>query len=241
MPKHFFFDLDNTLTRSRTHIEPEHAALLQKLAAKAAIIAVSGAVRSQLAAQLEPEMADCYFALGQNGNAATMPDGSGLWEQVLSSRQKNAILALLIKMKAHMNLNVKDEKDLIEDRGCQISYSLIGHHEHITVKEAFDPSHERRLTLLKVFADEVKRLAREENAEIRSGGTTCLDIFEKGKNKGFNCKQLIERMNWKIEDCIYIGDALFPGGNDETVIGVIPTHAVKNYHETYAYLSSILV
>jgi hypothetical protein len=48
-------------------------------------------------------------------------------------------------------------------------------------------------------------------------------------------------MQWQKEDCLYIGDALFPGGNDETVVGVIPTQLVKDYHATYTYLSSILV
>ncbi len=240
MPKHFFFDLDNTLTRSRSHITPEHAVILKTLSERAHVIVVSGATRAQQALQLEPELANGYFSLGQNGNSALAPDGSPLWDRKLSTTQKSAVIGLISKMKDHLQLVVKDEHDLIEDRGSQISYSLIGHHEDIAKKEAFDPDHAKRLELLRIFESDVQKLSEEHAIEIRSGGTTCLDIFEKGKNKGFNCKALIERMNWREEDCLYIGDALFPGGNDETVIGIIPTRAVQNPQETFSYLASVL-
>lgn len=241
MQKHFFFDLDNTLTRSRTHIDSEHAAILGRLADVTDIVVVSGGQRSQIQKQLDPEMQGRYYVLGQNGNAAVTPVGDMLWEQTLSPSQKTAVMELIEKMKTHLALTVRDNADLVEDRGCQIAYSLIGHHETIEAKEAFDPDHQKRIKLLEIFKDDVERLGAEHALEIRSGGTTCLDIFEKGKHKGFNCKQLIERLGWQAEECLYIGDALFPGGNDETVVGVIPTKAVKDYHETYAYLSSVLL
>jgi phosphomannomutase len=241
MQKHFFFDLDNTLTRSRSHLDPAHAPILQQLADRADIIVVTGGVRAQIAKQLDPELAGRYFVLGQNGNSAFMPNGTLLWEQRLSDSQKSAVMTVVRRMRSHLNLTVKDEDDLVEDRGSQISYSLIGHHEDISAKEAFDPDHAKRLALLSAFAADVAKLSAEHDLEIRSGGTTCLDIFEKGRNKGYNCAQLIERLGWQKDECLYLGDALFPGGNDETVIGVIPTHSVKDYHETYAYLSSILV
>jgi len=65
-------------------------------------------------------------------------------------------------------------------------------------------------------------------------------MFHFGKNKGYNVRQFIEKMAWDPDQSIYIGDALFPGGNDETVIGVIPTKAVKDYRETYDYLADVM-
>ena len=134
---------------------------------------------------------------------------------------------------------MRDENDLVEDRGSQVSYSLIGHHEDKDRKEAFDPSHAKRHALLRDLAEDVRILAEQYAVEIRSGGTTVLDIFQLGKNKGFNVAEYLKVHGWQKEDCIYLGDALFPGGNDETVIGIIPTYAVPNYHETYIYLESI--
>lgn len=38
------------------------------------------------------------------------------------------------------------------------------------------------------------------------------------------------------DDCVYFGNALFPGGNDKTVIGVIDTFPVDNHLHTYSVL-----
>lgn len=241
MPKHFFFDLDNTLTRSRSHITPEHALILQRLADRADVIAVSGARRSQLVNQLDPEMQGRYYVLAQNGNEAYDKNGTMFWERKPSPQQKTAILALIEKIKHQLNLTVKDENDLIEDRGCSIAYSTIGHHEDVSKKEAYDPDHKKRLAVLNVFHNDVESLRSEHAIEVRTGGTTCLDFFEAGKNKGHNVAELMRTLNWNKEDCLYVGDALFPGGNDETVVGMIATRAVRDYHETYAYISSILI
>ena len=45
-------------------------------------------------------------------------------------------------------------------------------------------------------------------------------------------------MGWKKEECVYFGDMLFPGGNDESVIGVIDTEAVENPDDTLNILRS---
>lgn len=240
MPKHFFFDLDNTLTRSRSHISPEHALILQKLASLGDVIVVTGGRKSQIAKQLDPELTGHYYVLAQNGNEAAKKDGEELWMRRPSKEQKAAIIALVDEMKAYLNLTVKDENDLVEDRGCSIAYSTIGHNEDVSIKEAYDPDHSKRLALIDHFRDKVEKLREDHGIEVRTGGTTCLDFFHAGKNKGYNVAEFLDTMQWAKEDCLYIGDALFPGGNDETVIGVIPTQSVDDYHETYTYLSQIL-
>lgn len=240
MPKHFFFDLDNTLTRSKSHIEPEHIPILKDLTDKADMVVVSGHGEKDIRAHLGHELDGRYYILGQNGNYALKGDGTELWNNSLLQHQKEAIHEFIVKAREHLGLPVKDESDLVDDRDSQIAYSLIGHHEDKDKKEAFDPDHKKRHSLLHELKHDVEHLAQEFGIEIRSGGTTVLDMFHLGKNKGYNVAQLISSLDWKPEDCLYIGDALFPGGNDETVIGVIPTHAVKNYKETYEYLTEVL-
>jgi len=73
------------------------------------------------------------------------------------------------------------------------------------------------------------------------GGTTGLDFFLAGHNKGVNVAHFIDRQKWNKEDCLYVGDALFPGGNDACVIGVIPTHAVGGPDETFEYIQECLL
>lgn len=239
-PKHFFFDLDNTLTPSKSLILAEHAPILKELSTRGDIIVVSGHGEKDIRKHLTPTLAGSFHILGQNGNFAETKDGRILWNRSLSEEQKNATHAFIAKARKHLNYSVKDEKDIIEDRDSQIAFSLIGHHEDKAIKDAFDPNHKKRSQLLSDFSTEVEAL-KKAHVEVRIGGTTNLDFFEYGKNKGHNIGVFIEKMRWNKAECIYMGDALFPGGNDETVIGVIPTKAVADYRETYLYLKKLLV
>ena len=72
-----------------------------------------------------------------------------------------------------------------------------------------------------------------DTVEVRTGGTTTYDYFGKNKNKGFNITKLLELRGWDKDDCIFFGDKLIPGGNDETVIGVIETVPVDNHRDTF--------
>lgn len=239
MPKHFFFDLDNTLTPSKARILPEHVPIFERLCNAADVVVVSGHGENDIRDHLGHAFDGLYHVLGQNGNRAVTKDGRVLWNRSLSKPQKDAVIAFTDKLRTHLNYPVKDERDIIDDRDSQIAYSLIGHHESPEKKNAFDPKHEIRLGLLKKFADDVEKL-RQANIEVRSGGTTVLDFFELGKNKGYNVRLFIESMGWSSDDCIYLGDALFPGGNDETVIGVIPTQAVSGPDDTFRFIKEML-
>jgi len=238
--KHFFFDLDNTLTRSKSPILPEHEQLLVCLADRADVIVVSGSSEKNIWGRLTDISKGHYYSLTQNGNRAFDKDRTLLWERLLSPAQKKAATRFVSLARSHTPTVVPDENDLLEDRGCQMAFSFIGQHADIDLKEKFDPDFSKRRAVLGDLHDEVELLDREHGLEITIGGTTNLDIYLKGMNKGYNTGELIKRNGWQKDGCVYIGDALFPGGNDETVVGVIATHPVKDYHETYAYLESFL-
>jgi hydroxymethylpyrimidine pyrophosphatase-like HAD family hydrolase len=109
-----------------------------------------------------------------------------------------------------------DKEDLLQDRGCQISFSFVGHNADLASKKAFDPDGARRTKYLHSVPFEDKEIT------VNVGGTTCLDYISKEGTKGKNIERLLKLKKWKPEDCVYVGDALFKGRNDETVIGVIP-------------------
>jgi phosphomannomutase len=239
MPKHFFFDLDNTLTPSKSLILLEHVPILKRLCEKVDVMVVSGHGAEDIKKHLRSELRGLYHILGQNGNHAETRNGKVLWNRSLTGEQKRSIQAFIIKARKNLNLTVRDENDIVEDRDSQIAFSLIGHHEDYAKKEAFDPDGKKRSQLLQDLKNDVKDLELS-HVEVRIGGTTNLDFFEFGKNKGYNVPEFIKAMGWHGNDCLYIGDALFPGGNDETVIGKIPTHAVADYRETYKYIETLL-
>lgn len=223
---HLFFDLDNTVTRSRSKISPDLKAILSNT--KHDIIIVSGATCSQIAWQVDGVKS---FKLGQNGNHATRPDESVLWEERLSQTDKDIINHHIDSIERTWPVVKAD--DLVQDRGCQISYSLLGHNEVLEKKETFDPNSEVRKNIL------VKFPFHSDTIDVKIGGTTCLDYTAKGKHKGFYVNRLIQELGWNKDECIYFGDMLFPGGNDESVIGVIKTQSVDNPEDTQAQLEKM--
>lgn len=240
MTRHFFFDLDNTLTRSKSPIVPEHEDLLVELGAKADVIIVSGSSEKNIWSRLTDKSRGSYYSLTQNGNRAFDKDRTLLWERLLTEEQKEAVRRFVVLARAHTPTVVPDENDLLEDRGCQMAFSFIGQHADIELKERFDPDFSKRRKVLADLHEEVETLQHAHGLEITIGGTTNLDVYQKGMNKGHNVRALIERKGWDPAACLYTGDALFPGGNDDTVVGVIPTREVKDYHETYHFIKEQL-
>lgn len=225
--KHLFFDMDDTVTLSRSLMDDDVYTLFSALPQD--IIIVSGAHIDQIKFQVRGLP---IFRLGQNGNQAMHPDGTLLWEDVLTDEHSRLITEHIDMLRKVCELSYKDEADLVEHRGAQISYSLIGHHEETHKKKACDPKQEIRKSLL----EQVPFTC--DDLEVKIGGTTCFDYFQKGKNKGFNVRKLIDHLEWDMSDCLYFGDSLFPGGNDETVIGIIDTVPVRDHRHTFDLLKT---
>lgn len=234
MKKYIFFDLDNTLTRSRSPITLQMTQLLFQLSKKHEVFIVSGADAKQIAMQVGPKLSGKYWSMGQNGNACITPEGEVLWENKMNWLEKHEVFAYSYKLFSAKLFSHKDKHDLLQDRGCQLSYSFIGHHEDVSKKEKFDPDHKKRESVLRRFP------FKSKTVEVKIAGTTCLDFFIKGKNKGTNIAALCKKMGWKKSTCLYVGDALFKNGNDESVIGIIPTEAVRDPSETEHVIRKLL-
>ncbi|HUO56174.1 MAG TPA: HAD-IIB family hydrolase [Candidatus Paceibacterota bacterium] len=238
--KHFFFDVDNTLTRSKSPVLPEHEQIFVAFAKRFDVIVVSGSSEKNVWGRFTDASAGTFYTLAQNGNRAFDKSRALLWERLLTDEQKKAIEAFVVLARKHTPTVVPDENDLLEDRECQMAFSFIGQHADINLKEQFDPDFSKRRKVLADLHEQVERLGTEYGLEITIGGTTNLDIYMKGFNKGYNARSVMEHYDWKADECLYTGDALFPGGNDETVVGVMETKPVKDYRETYEYLGSLL-
>jgi hypothetical protein len=226
--KHLFFDMDGTLTPSRSKIDPKMKELLASLPATVAVI--SGSHNDQMDFQVDHFP---VIRMGQNGNHVIHPELGVLWFDTLTEDEKEEIMEHANTIWAACDHNVPDENDIFEDRGSQISLSLYGHHADPALKKAFDGDFSKRKALLERFPFE------SDHIDVKLGGSTCLDYFRKGKHKGYNIARFIEYMGWDKNECIFFGDALFSGGNDETVIGVIQTVNVKDPEDTYQKLKEM--
>jgi HAD superfamily hydrolase (TIGR01484 family) len=202
----YFLDLDNTVTESRSKISNEMKFLIRRMTQKGSkFIVISGASQKQMEFQLDGLDVEI---MSQNGNI------NSLWKRLLTKDEKEKILE-------HISRYGEDKPDLLEDRGAQISYSFVGHHAPLDIKKKYDPEATKRRRILAQYP-------LPEGIEAKIGGTTCVDYFADGLNKGYNIFKFISLKGWSLHSCVYVGDALFPGGNDETVIGTIPTFPVTD-------------
>lgn len=222
---HLFFDLDKTIAPPRQPILPEMFELLSSLPHD--IVIVSG----QLADKIKWQSNDLKaYRLGQNGNEATDPDGKELWNTPLTQEQREEILAHIERLKAELDHELNEEWDPIEDRGAQITFSPIGNTAPVELKMAYDPDRKKREALMETVP------FISEELVVKIGGSTSIDYIHKDRHKGTNVQKLIDLMGWNKDECVYYGDGLFPGGNDEAVIGVIDTIAVVDHLDTFKKL-----
>lgn len=227
--KHLFFDMDMTIAPSRELILPEMYALLKSF--EQDIVIVSGQHNDKIAWQSNNLPA---IRLGQNGNHGVDLDGTELWNFPLTDDERAEILTHIEALVTKLDHVPKPEWTPVEDRGAQITFSPIGNEAPVDLKRAYDPDMSKRLTLIKQVPFDSAELV------VKIGGSTSFDYIHKDRNKGTNVQRLIDLKGWKADDCIYYGDGLFPGGNDEAVIGVIDTVLVTGHLDTYARLQALL-
>lgn len=203
-----FFDMDGTICESKQIASPE---MLRKLRGiKFAI--VSGQTIEHIRHQI-PSLDGIYMA--QNGNHIVELRGgveTEIWKHELSPELKKKILA-------HINSYAEIKEDQLEDRGCQISYSFVGHNADIKIKKKFDPDSSKRSAILAKHPFDIAYI----------GGTTTIDYIP--VNKGENIQKYCELKKINPFETFYVGDALFPKGNDESVKSVMPTFEVKGPSE----------
>lgn len=210
-----FFDLDNTICESRQVISLQ----MKKKLSKKTFAVISGAETKRIEYQMDG--VTC-IKLGQNGNDT--PD----WKNKLTHQEIIEVWKHLEKIGLFYSLPVC--KETYQNRGCQISFSFTGHNADIKWKEKFDPKH--------LFREEVLRQVpfKSKTMMVRIAGTTCLDYNRKGNLKGDNLKRYMKLHQLKKQDCTYYGDALFKGGNDESVLGIMKCVQVSGPQDLYKKL-----
>lgn len=226
--KHLFFDMDKTIAPARSPMLPEMRQLLLDLPHD--IIIVSGSTLDQIAYQTDNLPA---YTLGQNGNHATDLENAHLWHFPLTDAQRAEIMSHINEMITHVPHALNHDWNPIEDRGGQITFSPLGNTAPVELKHAYDPDRKKREALLMAVPFHSDELA------VKYGGSTSFDYIHKDRHKGTGVQRLIDHKGWNKEDAVYFGDGLFPGGNDEAVIGVIDTISVDSHLDTYDKLKQM--
>lgn len=242
-PPLVIFDLDGTLAVSKQPITKEMAEALSKLLAHTKVAVISGGnftqLKTQVADQL-PETANLYL-LPTSGAALYECDSETpkkIYEERISETDAKHIETAIrdgAKETGLIDFTQKVYGERIEYRGGQVTLSALGQHAPIDAKLAWDPTHTKREALRASIA---KRLP---DFLVAIGGTTSIDITQKGIDKAYGVNQICRRLKVEESDAVYVGDELRKHGNDEAVYKTnITTKAVQNPDETRAYIESLL-
>lgn len=165
---------------------------------------------------------------------------NGKWETVYaelftSEERKNILEAFDASLEATGFKPEQTWGERIEDRGSQITFSALGQQAPIHAKEVWDPDFEKRKI---IQADLYKRLP---NLSINMGGATSIDITQKGVDKAYGLKKLRDNSGIPLEEMMFIGDAIFPGGNDYPAHQLgLDTVRVKDPDGTLAAIEGIV-
>lgn len=213
------FDLDGTLNVSKQPMDSEMSDLLVKLLTVKSVAVISGGSYAQFQKQFlgslvcPDEFLEKLFLFPTCSTAFYRRQG-GRWKQVyvenLSPEEKGEIFAAFEKAFEETNYK-KPEKvygDVIEDRGTQITFSALGQQAPPDVKAVWDPDAKKRQVLRIVLLKYIPEF------EIRIGGMTSVDVTRKGIDKAYGIRQIQKYLGFRKEQILFVGDALFEGGND---------------------------
>ena len=132
--------------------------------------------------------------------------------------------------------------DLIEDRDSQITLSILGQEivaelgeEGLRMKEEWDPDMKKKIKIRDLVAQKIPEFY------VRAAGVTSIDVTKPGVDKAYGINKLMSKTGLKKEDILYMGDAIFPGGNDYAVEEMgIDCIAVRSWEDTSYALEGIL-
>lgn len=245
--KAIVFDLDGTLTLSKTAIDDEISSLLCKLLEKKIVAIVSGGSYGQFKKQFLSGF-KCKTALFKNLALFPTSGSSGylyrdgnwqkVYEHVLSNSEKksikNAFSAAFLGIGYPRPLKIYGA--IIEDRGAQITFSALGQKAPLQKKKEWNKKKDRRLEIKKELE---KRLP---DFEVRIGGLTSIDVGRKGINKAYAVEKVMDIFNLLPGEIVFVGDALYEGGNDFEVIRAgINTVPVSGPEETKHFIKTLLI
>ena len=216
MKKLAIFDLDGTLAESKASLDPEMAGLIVQLLEVVKVAVISGGAWPQFETQVlrnlpQDDRLKDLSILPTCGTQYYRYDGS--WKQLyaedFSAEEKKQIIASLDKALDETGLRpAKQWGELIEDRGSQITLSALGQQAPLEEKKAWDPDFAKRDKIKAILQPLIPRFS------VNLGGATSIDVTMPGIDKAYGIQKLRETLRIPISDMVFVGDAIFPGGND---------------------------
>ena len=94
---------------------------------------------------------------------------------------------------------------------------------------------------IKMKIAETLRKYLPEDMDVASAGYTSIDVTHKGIDKEYGLRQIKKHSKISFENMLFIGDALFPGGNDEAALNTgVLCFEVRGVEDTKNLIRSII-
>ena len=210
------FDLDGTLAESKSSLDAEMSGLLHDLLGIVKVAVISGGGWPQFGRQLlsnlpHDERLVNLFLLPTCGTQFFRYEGD--WKKIysedLSTAEKEKIVRSLNTATGEAGIKVEHVwSEVIEDRGSQITFSALGQQAPLEEKDKWDAGFTKRKKIKAILDTLIPEFS------VRLGGSTSIDVTKPGIDKAYGIRKLSEMLNISLDEMIFIGDALFEGGND---------------------------
>jgi phosphomannomutase len=216
MKRLIVFDLDGTLAESKAAIDKEMSVRLGALLTVAKVAIISGGDWPQFDKQVLAHLPKGKILQ----NLSILPTcGTKFYEyetgwkllyaENFTDKQKEKIITSLNKAVDESGFKAnKTWGEAIEDRGSQITYSALGQQAPLDEKKKWDPDFKKREKIKKLLDKMIPEFA------VNLGGATSIDITKHGIDKKYGIHKLRDVLGIAISEMLFIGDAIFPGGND---------------------------
>lgn len=245
-PRLVAFDLDDTLAPSKSPLDPQMLETFASLLEVVPVAVISGGNFQQFEQQLVSPLRrrdglrlDELHLMPTCGTRYYRWDADD-WalqyaEDLTDDEKVRALAAVEAQAKAAGYWESETWGAILEDRGSQITFSALGQSAPVDVKKLWDPTGAKK--------DDLRRLVQAElpDLEVRSGGSTSIDITRKGIDKAYGMQRLAELTGVALQDMLFVGDRLDPEGNDYPVKALgVPTHAVEGWEDTDVFLRALI-
>ena len=231
------FDLDGTLAESKSPITPRMAEDLGRLLDAIPVCVISGGAMEQFETQVLAHLAAGPRELERLHLMPTCGTQyfrctDGAWRSVYAENLPEDVKRTVIDTltQGAKSLGLWEDRtwgEIVEDRGSQITFSALGQQAPPDAKRVWDPDGSKK-EALRAYAAE-----RLPDLEVRSGGSTSVDVTDKGIDKAYGMRKLMERLAIGMDGIVFVGDRLDEQGNDYPVKAMgIRTVAVAKWEDT---------
>jgi hypothetical protein len=247
------FDLDGTLAPTKSIMDSEMSDLVDQLLQKKKMAIIGGGklqlFKHQFLNQFKGHKS-LYKNLSLFPTTGTVfLRYNGAWKKVYEHNLSKAEIKQIYSAfrQVFNEIGYQPPKKIygrqLENRGSQVTWSALGQDVvKILGKKGVELKNkwrdENTGLKLKIAAHLKKYLPK---LEVHAAGHTSIDITKKGIDKSYGLHQMEKYLKIKIKDMLFIGDAIFPGGNDYAVTKTAIDYCqVKDPEETKKIIRALL-